>query len=60
MPGLSKKLKSFKNQTDCGTLLNTSLNIDGKPLAAYKKDALDILENSELDGLVYGNELYLE
>ena len=53
-------LKSFKNQTDCGTLLNTSLNIDGKPLAAYKKDALDILENSELDGLVYGNELYLE
>jgi len=53
-------LNEFKNITDCGTLLNTSLNVDGKPLASYKRDALSILKNSELDGLVYGNQLYLK
>lgn len=53
-------LCEFKRLTNCGTLLNTSLNINGKPLVSSKNDAMQILENSSLDGLVYGNELYLK
>lgn len=53
-------LYEFKNLTQCGTLLNTSLNVNGKPLASYKKDAVELLQNSSLDGLVYGNELFLK
>ena len=53
-------LCEFKKLTNCGTLLNTSLNVSGKPLASSKNDALELLENSSLDGLVYGNELYLK
>jgi predicted NodU family carbamoyl transferase len=30
-------------------LLNTSLNLAGDPLAQTKQDAVDILNNSELD-----------
>lgn len=53
-------LCEFKRLTNCGTLLNTSLNINGKPLASSKNDAIQLLETSSLDGLVYGNELYLK
>lgn len=56
---LKELLKQFRKVTGCGTILNTSLNIAGKPLASSKIDAINILENSKLDGLVYGNELYL-
>lgn len=58
--GLHTLLHDFKRLTNCGTLLNTSLNINGKPLASSKKDAMQLLQNSSLDGLVYGNELYLK
>tara|TARA_R100000657_G_C4670820_1_gene115272 strand:+ start:231 stop:1673 length:1443 start_codon:yes stop_codon:yes gene_type:complete len=57
---LQQLLQKFKQITSCGSLLNTSLNIDGKPLASSKINAMAILENSKLDGLVYGNEIYLK
>ena len=53
-------LCEFKKLTNCGTLLNTSLNINGKPLASSKNDAMQLLQNSSLDGLIYGNGLYLK
>ncbi len=53
-------IEQFYVDTECDTLLNTSLNINGKPIASHKSNALDILNNSELDGLVFGNELYLK
>jgi len=53
-------LKEFYKLTDCTTLLNTSLNINGNPLAAYTKNAKDILTNSELDALVIGDEIFIK
>lgn len=51
-------LKQFNQITECKTLLNTSLNINGKPLASDFDDAFTLFKNSSLDVLVYGNELY--
>lgn len=46
-------LTEFYNKTGCPMLLNTSLNLAGEPLAQTKKNALDILDNSELDYLYF-------
>ena len=59
-PILKDLLKSFKDYTNCDTLLNTSLNINGKPLASSLDDALKLFMNCDMDALVYGNELYLK
>lgn len=37
-PGLYQLLAAFKDQTGCPMLLNTSLNIKGKPIVNTKKD----------------------
>lgn len=42
-------LTEFYKKTGCPMLLNTSLNLAGDPLAQTKQDAIDILNNSELD-----------
>ena len=44
-------LKQFKKQTGLGILLNTSLNLAGMPLVDSSEDAIQMLENSELDYL---------
>tara|TARA_R100001509_G_scaffold37655_1_gene20328 strand:- start:49 stop:1497 length:1449 start_codon:yes stop_codon:yes gene_type:complete len=51
-------LKQFFQITQCKTLLNTSLNINGKPLASDFDDAFVLFRSSSLDVLVYGDELY--
>ena len=56
----TKLIQKFYNETNCDILLNTSLNINGKPLAGYKKDALQLFNISDLDALVYGNEIYIK
>jgi carbamoyltransferase len=53
-------IEKFYNETNCDVLLNTSLNVNGKPIAAHKKDALELLHTSELDALVYGNDLWIK
>ena len=53
-------IQKFYNETNCDVLLNTSLNVNGKPIAAHKKDALELLYTSELDALVYGNDLWIK
>jgi len=55
-----KLLKSFYNITNCNTLLNTSLNNNGNPLCSNFYQCFNLLQESELDGLVFGNELYLK
>ena len=40
-PGLYKTLKSWYEQTGCPMLLNTSLNIKGKPMVNTLEDALE-------------------
>ena len=59
-PLLKKLLINFKNQSGCDTLLNTSLNINGKPLASGLDDALELFKGCSMDGLVYGDNLYLK
>lgn len=46
-------LTEFYNRTGCPILLNTSLNLAGDPLAQTKQDALDILNNSDLNYLYF-------
>ena len=53
-----KLLKKFHNITGCPVLLNTSLNVSGKPIAAHFKDAIYEFENTDIDILVIGDKVY--
>jgi carbamoyltransferase len=44
-------LTQFKNMTGVGVLLNTSFNVDGKPILSTLADAFHVLETTELDAL---------
>lgn len=56
-PIFRKLLQEFYNITGIPLLLNTSLNRGGKPIAGSKRDALSVLYNTDLDVLVFGNEI---
>lgn len=51
-------IKEFYKKTNCPLLLNTSFNINGKPIMSNTKDAKDFFNNSEIDVLVIGNQIY--
>jgi len=51
-------LEEFYELTGCPVLLNTSMNLAGKPLAGNVKDALTLLETTPLQYLVVGNNIY--
>jgi len=53
-----KLLKNFYDITGCPVLLNTSLNLAGKPIAGYPEDAIDFFQNTDIDVLVIGNSIY--
>ena len=48
-PIIFKLIKEFKKITNIGILLNTSFNMAGKPLVETPKDAIETLNNSDLD-----------
>lgn len=48
-------LTKFKEKNKIGVLLNTSFNIDKKPILTTVKDAFKILENTQMDCLVIEN-----
>jgi len=50
-------LEEFYKLTKCPVLLNTSLNLAGKPLAGTVSDAKKFLYSTSLDYLVIGNEI---
>ena len=52
-----KLLNSFKQRTGIPMLLNTSLNVGGRPIAGYLRDAVELYDNTELDILVIGDEI---
>ena len=52
-----KLIKEFHKLTNIPMLLNTSLNVNGKPIAGSKRDALEILYSTDVDVLVYGDEI---
>jgi carbamoyltransferase len=52
-------LKKFHELTGCPVLMNTSLNVSGKPIAGYIKDVkLEFLNNKKIDMLVIGDDIY--
>ena len=52
-----KLIKEFQKITGIPMLLNTSLNKGGKPIAARKGDAYELFFNTNMDSLVYGNNI---
>lgn len=48
-------LTEFEKKSGVGVLLNTSFNVDGKPILSTVKDAFNILENTQLDNLIINN-----
>jgi carbamoyltransferase len=51
-------LERFYKLTGIPMLLNTSLNINGKPIASKPLDAFELFSNSDINYLVIGNEIY--
>ena len=45
-------LTLFKEKTGVGVLLNTSFNVNGKPILSTVSDAFEIFEKTELDSLI--------
>lgn len=52
-------LARFHHLTGCPVLVNTSLNVAGRPLAARPEHALQLFLDSELDALAVGDDLRL-
>ena len=48
-------LTEFESITGIGVLLNTSFNVDGKPILSTIQDAFKILQETQMDGLVLEN-----
>ncbi len=51
-------IKEFYKRTECPLLLNTSFNINGKPIMSNLNDAKEFFQNSDIDVLVIGNKIY--
>ena len=49
---------AFYKKTGIPMLLNTSMNVNGRPIASRYTDALELISTTELDMLVIGNEIY--
>lgn len=56
-PVLRKLLEEFYRITGCPMLLNTSLNVAGRPIAGSPKDADELFQDSDLDVLVMGDHI---
>lgn len=53
-----KLLQSFFEITGCPVLLNTSLNLAGRPIAAFPENAMQLFFDSEIDAMVLGDHVY--
>jgi len=51
-PWLYDLLTKFEEKSGVGVLLNTSFNVDGKPILSTYRDALEVFHKTELDALV--------
>ena len=45
-------LTEFESLTGIGVLLNTSFNVNGKPILSSVREAFDVFNNTRLDALV--------
>ena len=53
-------IQAFKNLTGVGGVLNTSLNIHGYPIVRTAKDAMEVLEKTDLDGMIFEKYLVIK
>jgi carbamoyltransferase len=53
-------IENFRQKTGIPMVLNTSLNVNGKPIAGYKQDAIKLFNSSEMDAVVIGNEILVK
>lgn len=53
-------LTEFKNQTGVGVLLNTSFNVNGKPILSSLKEAFKVFSESKMDGLIINDKYILK
>ena len=51
-PPLYELLEAFQKKTGVGGLINTSFNLHGHPIVCAPQDAMFVMDNSELDGLL--------
>lgn len=51
-PWLYNLLTEFEKETGIGVLLNTSFNINGKPILSRYSDAVQVYNNTEMDCLL--------
>jgi carbamoyltransferase len=56
-PGYHDLISAFESITGVGALLNTSLNLHGLPIVRTPEDALHVLKNSDLDGILFESTL---
>lgn len=54
-PVLRSLMEEFYKLTGCPILLNTSLNLAGKPIAAYKENVYELLRTTSIDIGVVGD-----
>ena len=59
-PSYYELIEKFTKISNCGALLNTSYNLHGSPIVKNLNDALLVLDNSGLDGLITKNFLILK
>lgn len=57
-PPYFRLLKDFEKLTGYPVLINTSMNIPGKPIVGTKEQAKIMFDNSQADVLVIGNEIH--
>ena len=50
-------IQEFNKLTGIPMVLNTSLNVNGQPIAAFKSDAKKLFDTTELDAVIVGNEI---
>lgn len=59
-PSYYELIEAFARVTGISGLLNTSLNLHGEPIASTVKDAIHVLGNSGLDGLILNDFMILK
>ena len=53
-----KLIKTFKDKTGCGLVVNTSFNVRGEPIVCTPEDAYVCFMRTEMDYLVMENYLF--
>jgi len=59
-PEMYEIMEEFEKITGRGAVLNTSFNLHGYPIVNTPKEAVCVLENSGLDGIILNNYLVLK